>query len=344
MYNRLLLFIIFIIIFIFYFKNKYITNEKFISNVSIPYIILDKTKQNIFNMSYCILKNKNKNNNKTITIYGIGRCKNDHGKLVTKLITLKNNKILNKSKIETFNIPKEVKDNNVGEVKQYIINGKHYIYSYFFGNKLNNLSIFPNNISDNAKKLYFKSKYKNYLINITDNKIIPLFYDILPGSNNTQFTNKNFLLFKDIKNIGQYKLITCITPHKIFKLDISTGYMNLYSETHNNIASYFDKEQELCLSGGPIYLGDKYLVAGHIRKGGWGGLRQTFFYTFNANYPNNILEISPLVNFGFSKKLEYCNNISKYNNNILISLGIEDDYSNLLKTNINNILKLLIPI
>ena len=126
---------------------------------------------------------------------------------------------------------------------------------------------------------------------------------------------------------------------------MNTGYMQLYTETKNNLASYFDKDiDELCLSGGPIYIDNKYLVAGHLRKGGWGGYRKTFFYTFDANYPNKILEISPVVDFGFSKNLEYCNNIFENDNKVYLSMGVNDKYSCLINTEIDNILKILKPI
>ena len=304
------------------FKNNIINVKK--------YKIIDITKDNLFNMSYMI--------NKDNYLYGYGRNKTTnkkqgHNKLYRKIIDINGNIISNITEIILLD---QVKDEYVGEVKCFLLNDKFYLYTYFFGEEKKSLDIFPKWASRNSKNLYFKSYYKNYLWNTNSNKVVPLFYDKLPSK---ELTNKNFLFFEN--NLNNL-VITNVSPHMIFKLDINSGYMIPYAETENNLHKIFEG-YNICLSGGPIKILNKkcYLVAGHIAKGGWGGLRKTFFYTFRDHYPFDILSYTDIIDFGFSKNLEYCNQIFDINNNLYISLGVNDDYSVLISLPINYIISLL---
>ena len=289
------------------------------------YKIIDTTKDNLFNMSYMI------NNDNYLYGYGRPKFKNHkgHHKLYRKIIDLDGNIINNIMEVKLSN---EVKDEFVGEVKSFLLNSEFYIYTNFWG-KRKSLDIFPKWTSKNSKENYFKSRYKNYLWNLNTEKIIPLFYDKLPGKG---FTHKNFLFFTD--NLD-YLVITNVSPHTIYKLDINSGYLTPYITTPNILEQHF-KNYNVFLSGGPVKIPSKncYLVAGHIAKGGWGGIRMTFFYTFRDKYPFDILSFTEAITFGFSDRIEYCNQIFNINENLYISLGINDDYSVLISEKIDTIL------
>ena len=286
---------------------------------------VDTTRDNLFNMSYMV------NNDNYLYGYGRPKFKNHEGhhKLYRKIIDYDGNIIDNITEIK---LPNEVKDEFVGEVKSFLLNSEFYIYTNFWG-KRKSLDIFPKWASKNDKETYFKSNYKNYLWNTNTQKVIPLFYDKLPGKG---FTHKNFLFFTDNSH---YLVITNVCPHTIYKVDINSGYMTPYIITPNILDEHF-KDYNVLLSGGPIKIPSKncYLVAGHIAKGGWGGIRMTFFYTFRDKYPFDILSFTDSISFGFSKTLEYCNQIFDRNDNLYISLGINDDYSVLISEKIDNIL------
>ena len=286
--------------------------------------VVDITKNGLFNTSYSLI-----NKNGKIYFYGYGRNKNGHDKLLLKIISPLGEII---KQPEEITIPSQVKSTNVGEVKGFMLDNQFYVYTNFFGSR-KSLDIFPVWATENSRELYFKSDYKNYLWNINTGKVIPLFYDILPGES---WTNKNFLFFE---NRGKYLVITSVSPHRIYELDINTGYMKPYTYTNNKVKDFLGSEYRVNLSGGPIRIVNKgcYLVAGHISKGGWGGLRMTFFYTFRDSYPFDILSVSKPISFGFSQKLEYCNQMFEYKENIYLSIGIEDDYSVLLKMKLNDI-------
>ena len=255
------------------------------------------------------------------------------------------------SKLRLINLPKSIKDDFIGEVKGFILNGDFYINSHFWGAR-DSLDIFPSWASKRSKELYFKSKYKNFLWNVDKQTVVPLFYDVLPSES---FTNKNFLFFEDTES-GKYLVITSVSPHRIYELDPSSGYMQPYSQTQSDIANYFlkynykthsldefNKSGNLCLSGGPIKIPERncYLVAGHLGKGGWGGFRMTFFYTFSDKYPFEIISVSNPISFGFSDTLEYCNQIFRIGDEVYISLGVKDRYSVLLQAKLEDILELL---
>lgn len=287
--------------------------------------LLKQTHDNLFNISWILKDN---------AFFGIGRIKKGifaHKKL--KQIQL-DMKTLQTSSINTFTVPKCVEDTFVGEVKFFNLHGQLYLYSHFFG-KRKSLNIFPETASSQSNKKYFQSQYKNYLVNLKTKHTVPLFYDVYPGSGQT---HKNFLLFED-PYTNNVLAITNVLPHTIFKIDLSTGYMTPFSQ-HKTELDLMDGKFEPCLSGGPIHLPHlkKFLVAGHLRHGGWGGFRMTFFYLFNDTHPYQITHCSPPTSFGFSSKLEYLNQMFLHENQLYMSIGVNDDYSVLIGTQLSNIL------
>jgi len=329
-YVVIILFIISLI-----FLSRHLMNRKLEEKYKVlnfdRYLSMDETHEDLFNMSYGIV-----DIDTFVYFYGCGRPKETHDALIIKKIGLNGEKIEN---LQMLNIPKSVKDIYVGEVKPYVFDNQLYLYTHFFGER-EDIDIFPSYVSDNAKQLYFESRYKNYLWNLNTDKVIPLHYDVIPGN---EKTNKNFLFFQ---YESDFLSITSISPHKIYRVSMNTGYMEPFAETNFNFKSVFGsffKKTELCLSGGPIHLPkyNSYLVAGHSRIGNWGGFRMTFFYTFEDKYPFQINKVSPLISFGFSKKLEYCNQICKHKEYLYISLGVEDEYSLLLKIHLDDILEIM---
>lgn len=325
--------IIIILLAIFLLK---IYRKNYADNFYIPNKIVDKTTNKGLNMSYMPKKINN-----TYLLYGYSRDSKKHSKLYEKIIDLEGKLIQNPQEIK---IPVEVKDTYIGEVKSFILNNQFCITTHFFG-KRDDLDIFPYDSSAKSKELYFKSKYKNYIWNTVTNKIVPIHYDILPGKN---LTNKNFLFFEHFEQNRKIQLvITNVSPHNIYTVDINSGYLKPYSTTNNYLETYFNSQYDgVFLSGGPIRLQNQgcYLVAGHIAKGGWGGRRMTFFYTFRDTYPFDIIAVSIPITFGYDKKLEYCNQIFKKNDYIYLSIGVKDKYSVLISVKLTEILAILIPI
>jgi hypothetical protein len=291
--------------------------------------LIDTTRNNLFNTSYSPVYQ-----NGQLQFHGYGRPKKGHDKLYLKIINPSGNIISSPREIE---LPPEVLDTHVGEVKGFILNDQFYIYTNFFG-KRKSLNIFPQSASKNAIELYFKSDYKNYLWNINTGNVIPLFYDILPGPG---LTHKNFLFFQDE---NKTLVITSISPHRIYELDMNTGYMQPHVITSNMVVNFLGSDYRVNLSGGPVRIPERgcYLVAGHVSKGGWGGLRMTFFYTFRDSYPYDVISISNPMCFGFSNKLEYCNQMFEHGGSLYLSIGVNDDYSTLISLDIKNILDILI--
>jgi hypothetical protein len=291
-----------------------------------------KCKETLLNMSYSPIKEN--------LIRGYGRKSSDlvggagHTKLYGNYRNIDGDII---SDLRLINLPASIKDDYIGEVKGFILNGDFYIYSHFWGAR-DSLDIFPSWASKRSKELYFKSKYKNFLWNVDKQSVVPLFYDVLPSET---IINKNFLFFEDTES-GKSLAITSISPHRIYELDLSSGYMQPYSQTQSDMAK-FKFPGKLFLSGGPIKIPERncYLVAGHIGKGGWGGFRMTFFYTFSDKYPFEILSVSNPISFGFSNNLEYCNQIFRIGDDVYISLGVKDTYSVFLQVKLKDILELL---
>ncbi|MCP4727798.1 MAG: hypothetical protein GY863_22360 [bacterium] len=293
--------------------------------------IVDTTKDGLFNTSYALVHRDGQ-----VQFHGYGRPKKGHNKLYLKIIDSSGNLISAPTKVE---LPPQVLDTNVGEMKGFTFNDQFYVYTNFFG-KRESLDIFPRWASKLARELYFKSDYKNYLWNMNTGKVVPLFYDVLPGP---ELTNKNFLFFQDGKKI---LVITSVSPHRIYELDMSTGYMQPYVTTTNEVMNFLGSDHRVNLSGGPVRIPHKgcYIVAGHVSKGGWGGLRMTFFYTFKDSYPYDVLSISAPVSFGFSNKLEYCNQMFEYEGSIHLSIGVNDDYSTLIRVDPEEVFSVLRPL
>ena len=78
---------------------------------------------------------------------------------------------------------------------------------------------------------------------------------------------------------------------------------------------------------------------------GWGNAtRMTFFYACDAQPPFTIRAVTPLIGFGWSRNLEYCNNIERDGSDLLVSLGVADCGSALLRVPLNTIVSLLQPL
>ena len=298
---------------------------------SISSAVVDTTEDGLFNTSYALVHRDGQ-----VQFHGYGRPKKTHAKLYLKIIDTYGNLISPPTEVE---LPPQVLDYLVGEVKGFTLNNQFYVYTNFWGER-KSLDIFPRWASNYSRELYFKSVYKNYLWNTNTGKVVPLFYDVLPGPN---LTNKNFIFFQDGKKI---LVITSVSPHRIYELDMNTGYMKPYFTTTNKLANFFDPDYRINLSGGPVRIPHKgcYLVAGHISKGGFGGLRMTFFYTFSDSYPYEVLSVSAPVSFGFSNRLEYCNQMFEYEGFLHLSIGVNDDYSTLIRVDPEEVFSILRPL
>lgn len=262
-------------------------------------------------------------------LYGFGRDISDHGSLKCKQRSMKSRRSL----ITTVDIPPSIKDDGIGEVKLYVFGGHLYAYTYFFGKR--NVWNFPEEASEVAKKMYFDSVYKNVLWNLSTQQVVPLHYEKYPGNGTT---HKNFLLFQ---RESDTLMVTSVNPHMIFSVNVDTGLMHCISETTE---LHFNPDHQYCLSGGPILTQKGYLVAAHIKQGGWGGLRKTFFYVFDHSHPFNPIAFTPLIDFGFSATLEYCTQIFEHESFVFVSLGVNDTFSVLLKIPLGKITSLLVPI
>ena len=136
--------------------------------------------------------------------------------------------------------------------------------------------------------------------------------------------------------------ITLISPHRVYRVDLANGAMHLVATTRTRLP-FIDP---IGLSAGPIPLGDgRLLVAGHIRRGGWGNAtRMTFFYACEAAPPFTILSATPVISFGWSRSLEYCNGIERDGEMLRVSLGVADCGSVLIEVPLESILRQLVPL
>lgn len=308
-----------------YHRNRYaMHNVRTLSD----FCIIDETRKWIFNMSYAPVDGR---------LHGYGRPIIWHDKLYKKVISLSGDVC---GGIEVVQLPGEVTDRFVGEAKGMTLDGQFHVYTNFWGSR-EELDIFPTWASQNSRDLFFSSGYKNYLWNTVTGKVVPMFYDTCPGKG---LTHKNFLLFEHLGCQKEHLAVTQVSPHIICCVDLDSGYMRPRSSTQNSLPDFFGLSAYL--SGGPVRLADRgcYLVAGHVAKGAWGGLRMTFFYTFRDSYPFDILSVSKPVSFGFSNRLEYCNQLFELEGSLYISLGVNDSYSVLLQISVDAVLAELSPL
>ena len=70
----------------------------------------------------------------------------------------------------------------------------------------------------------------------------------------------------------------------------------------------------------------------------------TFFYECDAEAPFTIRRRTPVINFGWSRNVEYCNHIEREGDNLYVSLGVADCGSVLLRLPLESITKLLKPV
>ena len=107
---------------------------------------------------------------------------------------------------------------------------------------------------------------------------------------------------------GQPYAITLVEPtHSIYALSLTTGFMYpAYSpNTSSSVLGLgFSSDIRTSLSAGPIKIDEhRFLVAGHVAKGGWAdAYRLTFFYVFSAKPPFAIKCVTPVMSFGLSER------------------------------------------
>merc|ERR1712039_815090 len=100
--------------------------------------------------------------------------------------------------------------------------------------------------------------------------------------------------------------------------------------------------KQLGLSAGPIRVDDdRYLIAAHSR---YITRRETFFYSFAAHPPFQILGMTRLINFNFSKEVEYCVGMQRLGTNVVLSMGVNDCSTVLFSVSLEFILSRLEPV
>ena len=136
--------------------------------------------------------------------------------------------------------------------------------------------------------------------------------------------------------------ITLIRPHRVYEVNLEDGRMKLVASSSTELGF----KDPIGLSAGPVRLENgKLLIAGHIRRGAWEApTRMTFFYECDAEAPFTIRRRTPVINFGWSRNVEYCNHIEREGDNLYVSLGVADCGSVLLRLPLESITKLLKPV
>jgi hypothetical protein len=171
------------------------------------------------------------------------------------------------------------------------------------------------------KDTYLNSKYRNYLLKFDPDTATlsePIVLATEERIDPATPIAKNFAFFTHENNTFA---ITLACPHRVHKVDLSTGLMVPAYETNCTLPH----EYGLGLGANPLLLEDgSFLVAGHVREAGWGGLRQTFFYKMEANPPFNVVAHTLAFSFGFDDHLEYITGLQQIGDKFVISLGIRD--------------------
>mmetsp|Transcript_93782 Transcript_93782/g.165351 ORF Transcript_93782/g.165351 Transcript_93782/m.165351 type:complete len:456 (-) Transcript_93782:86-1453(-) len=230
-------------------------------------------------------------------------------------------------------IPDNVVCNEVAEPKWFMLQGEAYVYASTWGNCPNSML---EGIPPAAMKTFTENTCTNYIFKVGSEHALPLVYDDRIEPDNP--TAKNFLFF-DFGN--STFALTLISPHKVYQVNLSTGRMISAFQTSHSLPTKYD----IGLSAGPVRIqNNSFLVVGHIRQGGWGGLRLPFFYVFDAEPPFPISAVSPPFTFGMSDHhLEYVTGISLDRQDMIISLGINDCNSSLIRIPIKSVLQRLSP-
>ena len=140
-------------------------------------------------------------------------------------------------------------------------------------------------------------------------------------------------------------LVLLRPEHRVYDVDLATGAMQPLA-SHVPCLVDYAPDCYLALSGGPVvWDAESLLVAGHLRQGGWGGYRMTFFYTCQNESPFAITNITKPVCFGFSTHLEYCTHLAARDEAVFsVSLGVDDCWSVIVQVPRQHIATLLLPL
>lgn len=256
------------------------------------------------------------------------------------------------------------KTTQLGEGKPFTYRGEGYVYGY--GRKVCRVGL-SEHLTGVARANYRRNGFKNFIAPfgprtanaITSDRVFGdprqnaslLHYDEPPEGARSPVA-KNFLLFQQPHPSADHTTrprrrpllaIALIEPHRIYRVSPRTGYMKAYAATHSRLGF----RDPVGLSAGPVLLpgGERLLVAAHTRKGGFNrAMRLTFFYTCSARPPFQILEVTPLLNFGWSWGLEYLTHMELLNATLYVSLGIADCSSVLLSLPLGSVLEWLHPV
>ena len=254
----------------------------------------------------------------------------------------------------TLTVPKNVQCNNIGEPKWMRVGGKQLVYCYTNGACPS--ATFMNDVpSGKLRDTLLASFYRNYFFDFTTPEHTagrapahPIWYEERPEPD--QPTAKNFLFFE---HGGQPYAITLVEPtHSIYALSLTTGFMYpAYSpNTSSSVLGLgFSSDIRTSLSAGPIKIDEhRFLVAGHVAKGGWAdAYRLTFFYVFSAKPPFAIKCVTPVMSFGLSERaraskeyaLEYNTHIELHGRHVYLSIGVDNCFTRLLKLPLGRILR-----
>jgi predicted GH43/DUF377 family glycosyl hydrolase len=302
MYDKKILFLSLIVyLFIFLILYSYFNKNYFINSKDI-----------INGINNIIIIKKNNSFNENFYFY-----KNKLLKVKREIIFLDKTVINIDNKIININIEKKEK----------------YFYPIFSRGRFHYGPEDPRIIEYNSNILLFYNYYnyfsvKMMLYNHNLNKNITLNY------NGVKQFEKNWSPF--IYNNEIY-LSYFLNPHTILKLDLNNGDCNL---VYNNLK--INIEHDIYGGTPSIYIEelDVYFGIGHVKL----SIIKYYCigYLFRAQPPFNIIKISKkflfFKNSNF-KNIEFPIGLQKINNDLSISLGVQDTESYLIKINFNNLIK-----
>jgi len=213
-------------------------------------------------------------------------------------------------------IPNNVVCGNVGEPKWVPLHGHMYVYSYGHGRCPESMY---HHLPAGFKETYAESNYKNYLMKFDPDTATLSGAIVLATKERVDPatpTQKNFAFFT---YQNETFAITVPCPHRVHKLDLSTGLMVPAYDSDCRLPH----EYSMGMSADPLLLEDgSFLVAAHIRGGGWNGLRQSFFYKMEGKPPFNVLAHTPAFSFGYDDKEEYLTGLTQNGDKFSLSIGI----------------------
>lgn len=168
----------------------------------------------------------------------------------------------------------------------------------------------------------------------TPQNIIYLYYE------NMTTSEKNWMPFEfDNKLYFEYS----INPHIILECNTSTGKCTFIA-----IHNFINPLQKHIGGGAPSQLittKQCYLGIGHTRSDHPHIIRKNFFYTFDPTPPFNITGMSKEFDIESSdNSIEFVSGLIVSNNTVILSAGIQDCYSVIIKYNIDSVFNLIQPI